>query len=96
MKTGRTAIVAVTVLAAGLSLGAFAELQNIEIGGSIWVRGRYFSNRHVPVQPGVAYPAFLLAVRAIGESGGRVSYGAAWDRDGNTLTYAERRTRPSR
>lgn len=52
---------------------AYAELQNVEIGGQIEIRGRMHRNTwNSPLAPEIRVPGFLLPYRAIGRfAGGR-------------------------
>jgi hypothetical protein len=76
---------------------AIAELQNVEVGGEIKIRGRYFNN--VQVRPGVL-PFFPFAIRAshlngrpIGQPGGNIFWGPSWDNDSNSVEFMEQRVR---
>ncbi|MBX7257881.1 MAG: alginate export family protein [Candidatus Hydrogenedentes bacterium] len=96
------------VLAAALLvavLPAAAELQNVQVGGSIQIRANYYSNL-VPnsdtVGPGalgatqIIWPAFFLPRRAIGSgafNGNGVLSAFSWDEESNDLQFVEQRTR---
>jgi len=72
---------------------AFAELQNVEVGGEIRLRGNYISDC-LTAAPQVRWPGALLVGRPIGGAGNNVL--SAWDWDGgNTpdMKFVEHRTR---
>jgi len=87
-----------TILAALLVVcaSAYADLQNVEVGGQIRIRGRYWSNTLFFGCPGPAVeviPPFLLPERPIGPFGTFSRYD--WDSQGNDLRYYEEKTRLS-
>lgn len=76
-------------LVLALSGGAWAELQNVEVGGEVKIRGRYWNNSW----SGVAFNPFnpaLVRGRAVGPFGVRSFYD--WDDAGNDRSYVEQRT----
>lgn len=72
-----------------LPFAAHAELQNVEVGGSIEIYGNYYTP-FWEVNPQTRIPAFFLPYRAIGGAGA-VS-GIRADGDGNSLSWVEQRT----
>jgi len=87
-----------TTLRAGLILlgavSAFADLQNVDVGGEVRVRARYWSNVYENGinGPGVIrIPDFYLPKRPIGPFGIVSRYD--WDEGGNSLDFVEQRTR---
>jgi hypothetical protein len=88
----------VIAIAAALLVGtpAFAGLQNLTIGGSIRIRGNYYSNT-VPAPSGVEvrWPGFQLPARPIGDpiGGQTITSIFSWDEDENDTGWIEQRTR---
>ncbi|HRK33321.1 MAG TPA: alginate export family protein [Candidatus Hydrogenedentes bacterium] len=83
---------------------AFAELQNVQVGGSIQIRANYYSNvvpnGNVPgalANTQVIWPNFFLPNRPIGTgafNGLGITSGFSWDEDDSTsLDFVEQRTR---
>lgn len=79
-----------------------ADLQNVEVGGEIRIRGNYIANWAVTDAPiGLRFPANTLVGRAIGEfvsgipafNGLGVVSPYAWDNDMHKLKFLEQRTR---
>lgn len=98
----------IAMLAAVLAAApAFAELQNVQVGGSIQIRGNYYSN-YTPdnnvagalfgaqiIWPGFFLPNRPIGVRAFngGTTSGIVSAFSWDDEDSNSLSFVEQRTR---
>lgn len=72
---------------------AAAELQSVEVGGSLRVRGRIFSNNWETTSTpgGLRIPDELLRRRAIGPWGTRSRF--AWDSSASNSEYVEQDTR---
>jgi hypothetical protein len=91
-------MIAVTLL---LSVTAVAELQNVQVGGQIAIRGNYYVNTFTgPAPAEIRWPAFWLPARPIGgpfAAGGGNGLGAVsffrWDDDGNDSKFVEQRTK---
>lgn len=77
----------------GLALPALAELQNVEIGGEIKIRGRYWKNIYAnQINSGPVAPfAGTFLGRALGPWGLASRYD--WDDRGNDLSYWEQKSR---
>lgn len=79
---------------AGISLvfasTAVADLQNVDVGGQLRIRARYWSNMFVDGDPEVRIPEFFLPGRPIGSTG--TASELAWDDQGNDLTRFEQHT----
>lgn len=92
-------IVLATILVAGLMLSAAAELQNVEVGGSVRLRGNFIGstfNTFVGPAPGpqVRWPAGVLGKRPIGGPfNPNVVSLFDWDRAGSDVAFVEQRTR---
>lgn len=75
---------------------AYAELQNVEVGGQVWIRGRYWSNTYVGTFSApweTRIPGFALIQRPIGPFGtGSRFY---FDDRGNSLSFVEQKTQLS-
>lgn len=74
-------------------LPAYAELQNVEIGGEIKIRGRYWMNtyaNHVNSNPVAPFAGKFLG-RALGPWGLASRYD--WDDDGANLKYWEQKSK---
>ncbi len=87
------------VVCLGLALvvagSAYAELQNVEVGGEIVIRGRYWHNIYNgPARQQIRIPASLLPLRPIGSPLGVVGR-FDWDGDGNDRSLVEQCTRIS-
>jgi len=73
---------------------AFAELQNVQVGGEIQIRYNYIDSAYAsPNGFAVAWPAGWLRGRPIGTRGTGILTRFAWDADGNSLKFTEQRTR---
>ncbi|MCP4641011.1 MAG: alginate export family protein, partial [bacterium] len=82
----RMVCVALIVLVAG---SAYAELQNVQVGGQIRIRGRYWRNGwNGPRETRI--PNSFLPGRPIGFLGASSVYD--WDDDGHNRTIVEQRT----
>ena len=90
------------LLVASIAMPVWAELQNVEVGGEVRIRGNYISNwatTSAPVE--VRFPATALVGRAIGEffSGVPANNGLGvvspygWDNDNARLKFLEQRTK---
>lgn len=71
--------------------GVYADLQNIEVGGTIRIRGRYWSNTYTDGGGEVRIPDFFLPGRPIGVQG--VVSRFRYDDHSNSLTYVEQNTK---
>jgi hypothetical protein len=72
-----------------VSAYAVAELQNVQIGGSLRIRGRYYGNiGNSPRSTFVRIPADFLPARAIGDRRGVVSR-HRWNEKGNDNSVVE-------
>jgi len=92
-KTFVIGIAALVVLAA---VPAFAELQNVTVGGEVRIRADYYSNTVAsPTGAAVRWPGVFLPARPIGDAigGQTVVSRNSWDNDGNSLGFVEQRTR---
>ena len=72
---------------------SYAELQNVQVGGEIRIRGRYWVDTYSNGVNGAAtvrYPAFLLPLRDLGATGTNSRYD--WSREGNDLSFVEQRS----
>jgi hypothetical protein len=100
----RLTILMCLVALVALASGAYAELQNVEVGGSLRIRGRYWMNGAAGVPgsgPGTGAilgggginpntPLSRFVSRALGPFGIGTRYD--WDKDGDDLTFVEHRT----
>jgi hypothetical protein len=86
-------LLAIAVLAT-VALPAFAELQNVEIGGSIWIRGNYISNTFTAPMPAqLRYGPLRVLGRPIGGPFNPVVASIFdWDDRGGNLKFVEERT----
>lgn len=78
----------------GLAFGAQAELQSVQVGGEVRVRGRYWNNNYSNAVAGPATPRYVghsFANRPLGPFGLNSRFD--FDRAGNDLAYVEHRTR---
>ena len=83
------------------TLPALAELQNVEVGGEVRLRGNYIGDTFTPVPLfEVRWPSTVLGLRPIGgpfASGGNNGLGVVsvrrWDDKGNQMKFVEQRTR---
>ena len=92
----RLFIIMGVALLAALCLQAFGDLRNIEVGGEIHIRGRYWHNVYengIQGPAAVRIPPFFLPGRAIGPFGAAGRYD--FDDRGNNLDFVEMRTRLS-
>lgn len=92
----------VSLLFVFVVLPVWADLQNVEVGGEVRIRGNYIANWAVTTGPvGVRFPPAALGGRSIGEffSGAPAFNGLgvvspfAWDDDMHKLKFLEQRTR---
>ncbi len=89
------------VIAAALLLAGpvFAELQNVEVGGSLFIRGNWIRNTFTTFgpngqpSPAVRWPASSMRGRAVGPFGPNVISVFDWDDDGDDVAFVEQRTR---
>jgi len=70
---------------------AMAELQDVDIGGQLRIRARYWSNMFVDGEPEVRIPDFFLPGRAIGPFG--TASELAWDDKSNDKMKFEQNTK---
>ncbi len=95
----RLTVCMVIGLAALMATTAFAELQNVELGGSIFIRGNYITNTFTTFAngaptPAVRYPAGLVRGRPIGGIfNPAVTSIFDWDGAGDDVSFVEQRTR---
>lgn len=90
----RKAMLAVLAIALLVAVPAVAELQNVQIGGSIRIRANYYTNV-VPEPTGsqVIWPGFFLPKRSIGTPGNTIATSLlASDEGTHGLDYVEQRT----
>ena len=90
-------IFAALTLIAGV---AAAELQTVQVGGQLRIRGNYYTNTFATPVIGTRlnrvnplWPANLLAFRPIGNATAGINSAFRWDSDGNDTSYVEQRTR---
>ncbi len=89
-------ILFLTLLAGLLPLPAIAELQNVEIGGKLQIRGNWYTNYLAsPDGARLRWPGNWLAGRAIGSSDGSIWSAFSWDKDSNSSRDVNQRTRLS-
>lgn len=87
------------VVLALLSISAYAELQNVEVGGSLFIRGNYITNTFTTFangQPSAAtrWSSTYLQGRAVGGPfGPNVVSIFDWDNAGSDVSFVEQRTR---
>lgn len=74
-----------------LATVSMAELQNVEVGGQLRIRARYWSNMFVDGEPEVRIPDFFLPGRAIGPYG--TASELAWDEKSNDKMRFEQNTK---
>ena len=77
-----------------LVCGAYAELQNVDVGGEVRIRARYWSNTYETGINGpgeIRIPNFFVPKRPIGPFGVVSRYD--WDDRDNDLDFVEQRTR---
>ncbi len=90
MKCKHVCIALITAVC--VPLGAHAELQNVEVGGSIEVWGNYFTPFYESGDPVIRIPNFLTQGRPLGPFGTE-SYIRAYHRKGSDgLAWIEQRT----
>ena len=85
----------------GAAFPAGAELQTVQVGGELRIRGYYWHNAFnstmatALVRPEVRWPGGFLPLRPIGDllGGQTVMSYWDWDSDGNDYKYVEQRTR---
>jgi len=100
MKHGRFLVAAITLVVAFTSMPSWAELQNVEIGGEIRIRGRWWlniwdeganGNRWVNRVAGGNFPARALGYDSAARIGGIWSR-FEWDGRGPDYKYVEQLT----
>lgn len=84
-------LAAVTGTAGLLAAHSSAELQQVEVGGSILVMGEYYRHVASPAA-GLRWPANWLTGRAVG-NGPDISSGFGWDDDGPGMSLVSQWTR---
>ena len=77
---------------------AFAELQNVIVGGQVRIRGNYYTNTMTNInRSNLHWPAALLSGRSIGTGANFNAPGVfgliGWDKKENSLDFVEHRTR---
>ncbi len=90
-----------TLLALVSAAPAVAELQNVEVGGEVRLRGNYIGDTFPPLPLfETRWPAGVLGLRPIGgpfASGGNNGLGVvsvrSWDGQGHAMKFVEQRTR---
>lgn len=78
----------------GLTTGAMAELQSVELGGEVRIRGRFWNDNYSNAVGGPATPRYTrsnFAARPLGPFGLRSRFD--FDDRGSDLVYVEHRTR---
>ncbi len=96
----RTLVVSLALVLALTGL-AYGELENVQVGGEIRIRGNYVNGNLVsPGPPEMRWPAFQLPGRAIGgpfAAGGNNGLGilspVAWDNQNDSFKMIEQRTK---
>jgi hypothetical protein len=99
MKKQAVCWVFVCVLAVFLAAGAQAELQNVQVGGQLHIRGYYWRNTFNPTsgvaltQPMVRWPGAFLPKRPIGDwvGGQTVTSYYDWDSRGSDYKFIQTR-----
>lgn len=104
----KSIMIVAVVLMTALTVPAFAELQNVQVGGSIKIRGNWWSDEAGPdsltgtnklfagpwwgSHRPIANP--LRGLRWLAQPGRfRVMSGVDWDEDGSSVAFVEQRTR---
>ena len=83
-----------TVFLCALACGAFAELQSVQVGGEVRIRGRYWNNTYSNAIGGPATPryvGFSFGNRPLGPFGLNSRFD--FDSRGSDLAFVEQRTR---
>ncbi len=91
MRAGR---IVASMLVSVLMGSAYAELQNVDVGGEIRIRIRHWNNVYVGTPNGprqIRIPNFFVPRRPIGPFGVQSRYD--WDGELNDLDFVEQRTR---
>ena len=84
----------ISVVTAMISLGSVAELQSVNVGGEIQIRGRYWGNNYSRSFAGLGAPRYVgtnFAARPLGPFGLLSRYD--FDSRGENLTFVEQNTR---
>ena len=100
----KAAMIVLFAAAIAIAVPATAELQNVQVGGSIQIRGSYYSNLtpdgNVPgalANTQIIWPNFFLPNRPIGSgafNGAGIVSAFSWDdEDSNSVSFVEQRTR---
>lgn len=91
MKSPRRIVLVALLVEFSLSVPVVAELQNVEIGGSLEIYGAWYSEFFEKDDAPPRIPTTLLPFRAIGDNS---TYSAVRASDqGDNLSYIEQRTR---
>ncbi|MDQ1256239.1 MAG: Alginate export family protein, partial [Candidatus Hydrogenedentes bacterium] len=92
----RTMVLVVAAMLLWTAVPAFAELENVVVGGAIRIRGNLYTGPGVGdtggLAPGLRWPAWSVWGRPIGNAGG-VSSLFSWDDSNNNWSFVEERTR---
>lgn len=83
--------VAACMVFAAIGSGAYADLQNVSVGGQIRIRARYWDNIYLDGGRETRIPDFFLPGRPIGPFGASSRYG--YDENSNRRTLVEQDTR---
>lgn len=78
------------VFSLGFAGSALGDLQNLDVGGQLRIRARYWSNMYVDGDPEVRISDYFLPGRPIGPTG--TASGFAWDDNGNDALRFEQHT----
>src|SRR5690606_18246989 len=102
----KAAMIVLFAAVIAMAVPATAELQNVQVGGSIQIRGNYYSNLgfHAGHVPGgalagakIIWPNFFLPNRPIGSgafNGAGITSTFGWDDEQtNSISFVEQRTR---
>jgi hypothetical protein len=90
MRSTLILVVAAMILVA---TPAFAELQNLTVGGAIRIRGNWWSESAIETVDAVRWPSLLIPQRAVGPSN-PITSAWSWNKDqGHSNSFVEMRTR---
>jgi len=94
MRMRLTGALLLAAAIAMVALPAIAELQNVQVGGNIRIRGNWYMNYNPePTGAEIRWPGVFLPKRPIGTPGNTIVSPFAWDNNTNDTKFVEQRTR---
>ena len=89
----RSTLILIVAALIVVAMPAFAELQNLTVGGAIRIRGNYWDTASGETVNAVRWPTALIPQRAVGPTNPITSAFSFSDDQGHSTSFVEQRTR---